>query len=80
MENNHWPLLWLGMESVNMDNVFHWVDGTQVDGGFSAWAPGEPNWPGKENCGFMFTAGLRKGKWINEWCGLVNRTVLGIEC
>ena len=59
---------WLGMESVNRDNVFQWVDGTQVAGGFSAWAHGEPNLLGKENCGYIYTVGPRKGKWNNNPC------------
>ena len=58
--------VWLGMESGNGDNVFQWVDGTQVAGGFSAWAPGEPNFRGRENYGYMYTTGFRKGKWNNN--------------
>lgn len=58
--------VWLGMESGNGDNVFQWVDGTQVAGGFSAWAPGEPNSPGRENYGYMYTTGFRKGMWNNN--------------
>ena len=42
MDDDDWPF-WLGMESVNRDNVFQWVDGTQVADGFSAWDLGEPN-------------------------------------
>ena len=64
-EKHLWGL-WLGMESVNGDNVFQWVDGTQVADGFSAWAPGEPNFPGRENYGYMYTTGFRKGKWNNN--------------
>ena len=67
MENYSWHV-WLGMESGNGDNVFQWVDGTQVAGGFSAWAQGEPNFPGAENCGQMYTTGVNKGKWNNLAC------------
>lgn len=67
MENDG-SSFWLGMESVNGDNVFQWVDGTQVADGFSAWAPGEPNYPGEENCGYLYVRGPRKGKWNNNRC------------
>lgn len=67
MENDGWPF-WLGMESGNGDNVFQWVDGTQVADGFSAWAQGEPNFRGEENCGLMYIIGLMKGKWNNSRC------------
>ena len=67
MENYSWHV-WLGMESGNGDNVFQWVDGTQVAGGFSAWAQGEPNFPGAENCGQMYTTGVNQGKWNNLAC------------
>ena len=67
MENYSWHV-WLGMESGNGDNVFQWVDGTQVAGGFSAWAHGEPNFPGAENCGQMYTTGVNQGKWNNLAC------------
>ena len=75
MEKHPRSHLWLGMESVNGDNVFQWVDGTQVADGFSAWAPGEPNLLGKENCGYLYVRGPRKGKWNNNPCEVINSLV-----
>ena len=75
MEKHPRGHLWLGMESVNGDNVFQWVDGTQVADGFSAWALGEPNYPGEENCGYLYVTGSRKGKWNNNPCELTNGLV-----
>ena len=77
MEKHPWGNgdLWLGMESVNGDNVFQWVDGTEVAGGFSAWFPGEPNYPGEENCGYLYLRGSRKGKWNNNPCELTKGLV-----
>ena len=75
MEKHPWNHLWLGMESVNGDNVFQWVDGTQVADGFSAWALREPNYPGQESCGYLYLRGSRKGKWNNNPCELTNGLV-----
>ena len=66
---------WLGMESVERDNKFQWVDGTQVADGFSAWAQGEPNLLGKENCGYLYTVGARKGEWNNNPCEVIRSLV-----
>ena len=74
MENDP-SSVWLGMESGNGDNVFQWVDGTQVAGGFSAWAQSEPNFPGRENCGYMYTTGIRKGTWNNNACWMIRSLV-----
>lgn len=76
MENDGWSFhFWLGMESVNRDNVFQWVDGTQVADGFSAWAPGEPNLRGIENCAYMYMTGLKKGWWNNNECWRIRSLV-----
>ena len=63
------------MESVERDNKFQWVDGTQVADGFSAWAQGEPNSFGKENCGYLYLRGSRKGKWNNNPCEVIRSLV-----
>ena len=58
----------LGMVAPNGDNVFKWLDGTTVADTFSAWATGEPNNPGVEDCGVMYVSGSGKGKWNNDGC------------
>ena len=59
---------WLGMEAVNGDNDFKWLDGTSVAETFSAWAHGEPNYPGRENCAYMYVTGSKEGEWNNNPC------------
>lgn len=66
MKDNGNP--WLGMEAPSGDNDFYWADGTSVAETFSAWNTGEPNYPGKENCAYMYANGDRKGKWNNNPC------------
>ena len=60
---------WLGMYA-ERNNDFHWVDGTSVADTFSAWAPGEPNYPADEHCAYMYVDNYnnRKGKWNNHIC------------
>ena len=60
---------WLGMYA-EKNNDFHWVDGTSVADTFSAWAPGEPNYPADEHCAYMYVDiyNDRKGKWNNHIC------------
>lgn len=58
----------LGMIAPNADNVFEWLDGTSVKDTFSAWANGEPNYSGRENCGMLYASGSAKGKWNNDRC------------
>lgn len=60
---------WLGMYA-EMKNDFHWVDGTSVADTFSAWAPGEPNYPADEHCAYRYVDNYndRKGKWNNHIC------------
>lgn len=67
MKDNGNP--WLGMEAPNGDNDFYWADGTSVAETFSAWNTGEPNYPGQENCAYMYVTGGQKGKWNNNPCG-----------
>ena len=55
---------WLGMYA-EMNNDFHWVDGTSVADTFSAWAPGEPNYPADEHCAYTAISRKVVGKTVH---------------
>ena len=69
----------LGTIAPKGDNVFEWLDGTAVADTFSAWATGEPNNPGVENCGSMYVSGSGKGKWNNDVCAESRHIVCQME-
>ena len=67
---------WLGMEAANGDNDFKWLDGASVAETFSAWAHGEPNYPGvDENCAYMYVTGGKEGEWNNNPCDQLHHIV-----
>ena len=50
--------------------------GTSVAETFSAWAHGEPNYPGvDENCAYMYVTGGKKGEWNNNPCDQLHHIV-----
>ena len=59
---------WLGFVR-KADTKFYWLDGTPLTRGYVPWGSGEPNnSQGKENCGNMFGAEKRGGKWNDLQC------------
>ena len=46
---------WIGIMRKKADSKFYWVDGTSVEGQYTAWYRWEPdNFGGNENCGHMY--------------------------
>ena len=64
--------VWLGFHR-QADSKFYWIDGTPLNGSYSAWKNGEPN-NGRgrdpEDCGHMLGAGESQGKWNDLLCDL----------
>ena len=59
---------WFGMQAPQKENIFYWADGTPVATTYSNWNEGEPNYKGKENCGYMYTTTYAPGEWNNNPC------------
>jgi len=62
--------VWLGFVR-KADKKFYWIDDTPLVRGYHVWGSGEPNNHqayGDENCGNMFGAESRGGKWNDLWC------------
>uniref|UniRef100_A0A914QNQ4 C-type lectin domain-containing protein n=1 Tax=Panagrolaimus davidi TaxID=227884 RepID=A0A914QNQ4_9BILA len=51
---------WIGMFTINNNQNWLWTDGTAFD--YSKWAPYEPDNPGGQNCGNIWT-----GKICDHW-------------
>ena len=67
---------WLGMETANGDKDFKWLDGMSVAETFSAWAHGEPNYPGVDgNCAYMYVTGGKEEEWNNNPCDQLHHIV-----
>ena len=61
--------LWIGLHR-KADNEFYWIDGTPLDGEYSAWAKGEPN-NLDEKCVHIFKKLQGEaGKWNDVRCSL----------
>ena len=65
---------WLGLYR-KPDNKFYWIDGTPVEGQFSAWAGGEPNNNnGVERCGNIYGSKQSvRGQWNDVPCNLTDK-------
>lgn len=64
-----WYGAWLGLQR-EADSKFYWVDGTPLEGKYSAWDSGEPN-NRNEHCGHMWgPVKQRPGKWNDIFCDL----------
>ena len=65
---------WIGIQRDPGDHKLYWIDGTPVDGGYTAWIPGDPNnVGGKQNCVQILGelgAGLEeyRAKWNDNRC------------
>ena len=65
--------LWIGLSDYLEEGNFTWVDGTPL--AFTAWAPGEPNAAGPEDCvegSFMGTTFM----WNDNFCGTAFRAII----
>ncbi|KAL4228716.1 chromatin-modulating protein mrc1 [Mactra antiquata] len=61
------PALWIGMNSLNVHQGYHWIDGAGF--GYINWAPGEPNNVGNnERCGEIIASGSNNGMWNDVPC------------
>lgn len=59
---------WIGLERKAADSKFYWIDGTPLEGHFSAWDGREPNNSGgNENCVHMNKS---VGRWNDIRCDL----------
>uniref|UniRef100_A0A7E4VMN8 C-type lectin domain-containing protein n=1 Tax=Panagrellus redivivus TaxID=6233 RepID=A0A7E4VMN8_PANRE len=61
-------LTWVGLYTTDNNKSWKWTDGSTVD--FLQWNDGEPNEPGKENCGQVFT----------ENCDYAYKKLNNIDC
>lgn len=58
---------WLGFHR-KADDKFYWIDGTPLEGGYTAWRIGEPNnVRNKEDCGNV----LGTGEWNDLYCNVL---------
>ncbi len=64
INNTDW---WIGLNDLKAEGTFVWTDATKVD--FLAWAGGEPNNAGDEDCGHL--APWAGGGWNDMFCGQV---------
>ncbi|KAL9965175.1 hypothetical protein ACROYT_G028938 [Oculina patagonica] len=59
---------WIGLNR-KADTRFYWIDDTPLEGQYSAWASGEPNYL-HEKCVHTFNELHRVGKWNDNRCDL----------
>ncbi|CAL8235901.1 unnamed protein product [Arctogadus glacialis] len=51
LPRGYWNAFWFGLSDQHTEDVWTWVDGTPLVGGF--WEEGEPNNHNNEDCGYM---------------------------
>ncbi|XP_063041539.1 C-type lectin domain family 4 member M [Engraulis encrasicolus] len=51
LRRGHWRAYWFGITDEKLEGKWHWVDGTELVGGF--WEDGEPNNHINEDCGYI---------------------------
>ncbi|CAL8237910.1 unnamed protein product [Boreogadus saida] len=51
LPRGYWNAFWFGLSDQHTEDVWTWVDGTPLVGGF--WEEGEPNDHNNEDCGYM---------------------------
>ncbi|MFV8753535.1 CotH kinase family protein [Nannocystaceae bacterium ST9] len=56
---------WIGINDLSLESTFAWSDASPVD--YTAWAGGEPNNAGEEDCGHI--APWAGGGWNDLFCG-----------
>jgi hypothetical protein len=64
---------WIGLRDAQGDSMWTWSNGSMST--FVNWAPGEPNYPGYQNCaqlvmqpGMQYPSGTPAGVWNNSFC------------
>ena len=57
---------WIGLHR-KTDTKFYWIDGTPLEGQYSAWASGEPS-NSKEECVHIYASGQKTGLWNDIKC------------
>ena len=59
---------WLGLYR-KADTKFYWIDNTPLEGRYSAWASGEPNYH-HEKCAHVYAEGSDQGEWNDISCNI----------
>ena len=63
---------WLGLQRIQNDSEFYWIDGTPLVGNYDSWAPKEPTNSDGEPCAFFSVDSSAKGagSWHDVRCEL----------
>lgn len=77
----HWNAYWFGITDQKAEGTWHWVDGTELVGGF--WEEGEPNNHIDEDCGYIVKTQVRSRiptkSWYDAPCEMHCRFVCEME-
>ncbi|XP_043093980.1 CD209 antigen-like protein C [Puntigrus tetrazona] len=65
LPRGYWNAYWFGISDENVEDDWHWVDGTKLVGGF--WEDGEPNNHINEDCGYMIKTTVLSRVAIRSW-------------
>ncbi|KAG7215543.1 hypothetical protein INR49_014710 [Caranx melampygus] len=65
LPRGHWNSYWFGITDGETEDVWKWVDGTTVVGGF--WEDGEPNNHINEDCGYIVKTRVLSRVAIKSW-------------
>lgn len=65
LPRGYWNAYWFGISDETVEDVWYWVDGTKLVGGF--WEDGEPNNHINEDCGYMIKTNVLSRVAIKSW-------------
>ncbi|KAM9339745.1 uncharacterized protein ABDE67_015460 [Symphorus nematophorus] len=65
LSRGHWNAYWFGITDEHTEDVWKWVDGTPLVGGF--WEDGEPNNHIDEDCGYIVKTQVLERVAIRSW-------------
>ncbi|XP_041665869.1 C-type lectin domain family 4 member F-like [Cheilinus undulatus] len=65
LPRGHWNAYWFGITDGHTEDVWKWVDGTPLVGGF--WEEGEPNNHINEDCGYIVKTYVLERVAIRSW-------------